>query len=81
MTVLSIIQRELALVCGVSADSVQPEARLISFGLDSVRMMDLIIGLEAEFDIDIPDADISQLETVADVISLVKEKVERKTAV
>ena len=81
MTFLAVIQREMTLVCGVSAASVQPEARLISFGLDSVRTMDLIIGLEAEFDIDIPDADIAQLETVADVISLVKEKVERKTAV
>lgn len=75
MTILTTIQREMGIVCGVTPSDVVPEARLIAFGLDSVRTMDVIIGLEAEYGIDIYETEIAQLETVADVVQLIEAKI------
>jgi acyl carrier protein len=74
MNILTTLQREIAIVCGVQPEQVQPTALLVEFGLDSVRSMDLIIGLEAEYDIEINDAEMIHLETVADVVGLVEAK-------
>ncbi|MEM7117920.1 MAG: phosphopantetheine-binding protein [Chloroflexota bacterium] len=79
MSILTVIQREVAIVCGVAANAVQPDARLFTFGLDSIRTMDVIIGLEAEYDIDIYETEIAPLETVADVVQLIETKIESPT--
>ena len=59
----------------MAANTVQPDARLVTFGLDSIRTMDVIIGLEAEYDIDIYETEIAPLETVADVVQLLERKI------
>lgn len=78
MNILSTIQREISIVCGIQPTQVQPQARLIEFGLDSIRSMDLIIGLEAEYGIDIYDAEVARLETVTDVVALIERKLEHE---
>lgn len=37
------------------------------FGADSLDLVELVMGIESEFDIDVPDEDFSQFKTVSDV--------------
>ncbi len=61
---------------GVSPDKVTEDARFIEdLGADSIGVMELVMKMEEEFDLKIPDEDIEKLRTVGDVINYILEKV------
>ena len=43
-------------------------------GADSLDIVELIMGIEEEFDIEIPDEDAEKLKTVGDAISYISQK-------
>lgn len=51
----------------VDRSRVKPTSRLIDFGIDSVRAMELIVELERLYDLSIPDQDLTELETLEDI--------------
>lgn len=58
---------------GVSEDDVTMEASFVDdLGADSLDVVELIMALEEEFDIEIPDTDAEKISTVADVVEYVK---------
>jgi acyl carrier protein len=59
---------------GVSAEQVKPEARFIDdLGADSLDTVELIMALEEEFEIEIPDEDAEKMVTVGDAVNYLKE--------
>ena len=42
-------------------------------GADSLDLVELIMGLETEFDIEIPDEDAEKIQTVGDAVNYIKE--------
>ena len=59
----------------VSEDSVTKEATFIDdLGADSLDVVELIMALEEEFDMEIPDADAEKIATVNDVVEYIKDK-------
>ncbi len=57
--------------------SVTLEASFIDdLGADSLDLVELIMALEEEFDIEIPDADAEKVVTVGDVVDYIKENVQ-----
>ncbi len=59
----------------VAEDAVTKEASFIDdLGADSLDVVELIMALEEEFDMEIPDADAEKISTVNDVIEYIKEK-------
>lgn len=61
---------------GVSDTSINMEASFIDdLGADSLDIVELIMALEEEFDIEIPDADAEKVITVGDVVDYIKENV------
>ena len=44
-------------------------------GADSLDIVELVMALEEEFDIEIPDADAEKVVTVGDVVDYIKENV------
>ena len=61
---------------GVSESSVTMEASFIDeLGADSLDIVELIMALEEEFDIEIPDSDAEKVVTVGDVVEYIKENV------
>ena len=61
---------------GVSETSVTMEASFIDdLGADSLDIVELVMALEEEFDIEIPDADAEKVSTVGDVVEYIKENV------
>ncbi|MCB0309749.1 MAG: acyl carrier protein [Bdellovibrionales bacterium] len=60
---------------GVGLEEVTPEASFIEdLGADSLDIVELIMALEEQFDIEIPDEDAEKIQTVKDVISYVEER-------
>ncbi|MDI6807661.1 MAG: acyl carrier protein [Candidatus Eisenbacteria bacterium] len=57
----------------VSADRVTPEASFVDdLGADSLDTVELVMALEEEFDIEIPDEDAEKIKTVKDAIEYLR---------
>ncbi len=67
--VKDIIVEEL----GIDPERVKMEASFIDdLGADSLDIVQLVMAIEEEFNIDIPDEDVEKLRTVQDVQSYLK---------
>lgn len=61
---------------GVTDTAVTMEASFIDdLGADSLDIVELIMALEEEFDLEIPDADAEKIVRVGDVVEYIKEHV------
>ena len=61
----------------VSEETVTEDASFIDdLGADSLDLVELIMALEEEFGIEIPDADAEKVVTVSDVVNYIKENAE-----
>ena len=61
---------------GVAENAVTMEASFIDdLGADSLDIVELVMALEEEFDIEIPDSDAEKVVTVGDVVDYIKENV------
>ena len=59
---------------GVKPDQVTPDAKFIEdLGADSLDTVELIMALEEEFGIEVPDDQAEKLLTVGDVIKYIEE--------
>ena len=59
---------------GVAEAAVTMDASFIDdLGADSLDIVELIMALEEEFDMEIPDADAEKVATVTDVVEYIKE--------
>ena len=62
-----------AVQLGVDPGEVTPESRFIDdLGADSLDIVELIMALEEEFDMEIPDEDAEKISTVGDVVEYIK---------
>lgn len=59
----------------VDAESVTAEASFIEdLGADSLDIVELVMTMEEEFDMEIPDEDAEKIKSVGDVITYVKAR-------
>ncbi len=66
-----IIEEQL----GVEGDRIKPEASFIDdLGADSLDIVELVMAMEEEFDIEIPDEEAEKLKTVQDVHNYIATK-------
>ena len=67
--VKEIIAKELE----VGVQQLTPEAKFIEdLGADSLDIVELVMALEEEFGLDIPDEDAEKMKTVGDAMSYLK---------
>ena len=65
----SIVKEQL----GVDEDNITMEATFIDdLSADSLDLVELIMSLEEEFDMEIPDSDAEKIITVSDVVTYIK---------
>ena len=61
---------------GVEEEEVIPDAKFVEdLGADSLDTVELVMALEEEFDIEIPDEEAEKILTVGGAIDFIKEKV------
>ena len=59
---------------GVKAEQVIPEAKFIEdLGADSLDTVELVMALEEEFGMEIPDEEAEKLQSVGDVIKYIED--------
>ena len=58
---------------GVNADQVTPDAKFIEdLGADSLDTVELVMALEEEFDIEIPDEEAEKIQSVGQAVDYIK---------
>jgi acyl carrier protein len=73
--VKSIVAEQL----GVKVEEVTPTASFIDdLGADSLDTVELVMALEEEFNVEIPDEDAEKITTVGDAIKYIEEKAQNK---
>lgn len=71
----SIIAEQL----GVKVEEIKPESSFIEdLGADSLDTVELVMALEEEFGIEIPDEDAEKMTTVGEAVKYIEEKVAAK---
>ncbi len=72
--VLEKIKMILANQFDVEEDTITPETNIQEdLGADSLDVVDMLMSLEDEFDVEIPDEKIETMRTVADVVAYIEE--------
>ncbi|MAB79191.1 MAG: acyl carrier protein [Planctomycetes bacterium] len=78
MTNPTIEQRVTRIVCnqmGTSPEKVTPETSFVNdLGADSLDTVELVMELEDEFEVSIPDEDAEKIQTVGAAIEYIKAK-------
>ncbi len=79
MAVDERIKAIIAEQLGVKPEEVTPQASFIDdLGADSLDTVELIMALEEEFNVEIPDEDAEKMTTVGDAIKYIESKTANK---
>ena len=74
MNIAEKVKKMIVDQLGVSESEVVPEAKFIDdLGADSLDIVELIMALEDEYSIEIPDEDAEKIETVGDAIKYIED--------
>ena len=64
----------LAKQLNLSADQIKPESDVVKdLGADSLDVVELLISLEDDYGISIPEDDIVNVKTVQDIVDMIKK--------
>ena len=74
MSIEDKVKKIIAEKLSVDLEEVVPEASFVDdLGADSLDLVELIMSMEEEFDIEIPDEEAEKLLTVKDAFDFIKE--------
>ncbi len=66
---------------GVKKDEIKPESSFIDdLGADSLDTVEVVMALEEEFGIEIPDEDAEKITTVGQAVKYIEDKLAKKEA-
>ena len=75
MSTLERVKKVVVEQLDVNEEEVSPTASFVDdLGADSLDVVELVMGLEEEFDVEIPDEDAEKISTVEDAVSYIDEK-------
>ena len=65
----------------VDVENIKPESSFINdLGADSLAIVELVLALEEEFELDIPDEETEKIRTVQDAISYIEQHLPAQAA-
>lgn len=74
--ILETIRERVAELCAVDPSAIQDDGKLVGYGLDSVRAVELVLTLEEELDVELPehDPELGRVETPRQLADLVRRR-------
>ena len=64
----------LAEQLGIEADSIKPEQEVVKdLGADSLDVVELMMALEDEYGITLPESDVESVKTVQDIVTMMEK--------
>ena len=77
MDIFEQVKKILCDQLDLEEEQVNEDSEVIDdLGADSLDIVDLVMTLEDEFDIEIPDDQVEKIKTVGDIVKFIEEKVE-----
>jgi acyl carrier protein len=71
------IKKIIAEQLGIGEDEIKMDSSFVDdLGADSLDIVELIMALETEFDLEIPDEEAEKISTVGDVVEYIKAHTE-----
>lgn len=68
------MEKIIAKSLGISLDSIKDESNFINdLGADSLNIVEIVMEIEDEYGIVIPDEDVEELNTVGDLKNYIKD--------
>ena len=72
--VLEKVKAILSSQFDVEEDTINPETNIADdLGADSLDVVDMLMSLEDEFDVEIPDEEIERIRTVGELVAYIEE--------
>ncbi|MCL2513196.1 MAG: acyl carrier protein [Oscillospiraceae bacterium] len=70
-----VFEKIRAIICDqleLEEDNVAMESDMEDLGADSLDLVDLVMALEDEFEIEVPDEELESFKTVGDVVKFIE---------
>ena len=68
------LQKIISEVLNVDAEEITMETTFVDdLGADSLDVFQILMGIEEEFDIEIPDDQVENIKTVGDIVKFIEE--------
>ena len=71
--ILEKVKELVAEQLGISQDEIKPESNIVEdLGADSLDVIEMLMTLEEEYGISIPDDQIGQVKTIGQIVQLIE---------
>lgn len=72
------VRKIIADQLNIAEDRVTPDVKLVEdLGIDSLDTLEMLMALEDEYGIQIPNEDAQELKTVQDIVNYIESKVKK----
>jgi acyl carrier protein len=65
---------------GIDREKIKSDSVLSSLGIDSLSALEILVALEEKYDIEIPDNELKNVNSITEIISIVSRNLDRKKA-
>jgi len=73
---LDKIKKIIAEQLNINADNIKNDSKIVEdLGADSLDIVELLMTLEEEFGINIPDEDTAKMTTITEIFEVIKNKI------
>lgn len=69
------VKKIMAGQLGIGEEEIKEETTFEDLGIDSLEIFEVIMALEDEFSIEIPNEDVENIKNIADIVKYIQSKV------
>lgn len=70
------VKRMIATQLGIGEEEIKENTTFLDLGIDSLEIFEIIMALEDEFNIEIPNEDVENIKNIEDIIKYIQSKIE-----